>query len=150
MEVPFAIRKQIINHYVSGEYTQRQISVMVQVPTSTINDIVKHYRETGEVKSRRKSRTGRPKKLGVRDERALARYSVAHPRATARQIKHEVGGAAATVSISTIKRSLVRMGRISQRPLSAPNLSPSQRHVRLQWCRRYCHWSEEQWQKVRH
>jgi hypothetical protein len=122
----------------------------VQCPTSTVNDIVQRYRQTGEIESRGKRRSGRPRKLSLRVDRALGRQSVANPRQTAKQIQHAVGSPATTVSIATIKRTLIRMGRITQRPVSAPNLNSSQRRVRLNWCRRYSHWTEEEWQRVRY
>ena len=121
---------------------------MFNVPTSTVNDIVQRYRQTGEIESRGKRLSGRPRKLSLRLDRALGRQSVANPRQTARQIQHAVGGSAATVSIATIKRTLIRMGRINLRPVSGSNLNPSQRRVRLEWCRRYIHWTEEKWRKV--
>jgi transposase len=148
MEVPYAIRCQIIQHFNAGLYTQRQISEMVFVSTSTVNYIIKQYRQTGQIESRGKERSGRPRKLGPRDERALRRHSLENPRATARQCQQEVGGELTTVSISTVKRSLIRLGRITQRPLYAPCLTESQKRTRKTWCEKYRHWSDEQWLKV--
>jgi transposase len=148
MEIPYAVRQQIIEHYNAGLHTQRQIAEMVRVTTSTVNYTIKHYRETGQIDSRGKYRSGRPRKLSVRDERTLRRFSFQNPRATARQCQQEVGGRLATASISTVKRSLIRMGRLSRRPVYMPCLTESQKRVRLNWCRRYKHWSSEQWLKV--
>ena len=53
MEVPLIIREQIIDKYLTNIYTQVQISHMFNVPTSTVNDIVQRYRQTGEIESRK-------------------------------------------------------------------------------------------------
>ena len=60
-------------------------------------------------------------------ESALARSSRIDPTLTARQIQAEVGGSAIDVSLSTVKRTLRRKGRVAHRPLKAPMLTASRK-----------------------
>jgi hypothetical protein len=68
--------------------------------------------------------------------------------ATARQLRTLVGGNVATVSLPTVKRTLIRQGRLAYRPCKSPSLNAHQRLVRLQWCRQFGNWTEEDWKKV--
>ncbi|EXX76661.1 hypothetical protein RirG_031060 [Rhizophagus irregularis DAOM 197198w] len=60
--------ERIIGAYLSG-IRQRVISTQFGIPTSTVNDIIKKYKETGSTEP--KKRSGRPKVLTERDTRAL-------------------------------------------------------------------------------
>ncbi|CAB4385965.1 unnamed protein product [Rhizophagus irregularis] len=69
-QVSKANRERIISVYFTGT-KQRVISVQLNIPESTICDIVKKYKETGSTEP--KQRPGRPKTLKKRDTRALKR-----------------------------------------------------------------------------
>lgn len=148
METPQCLRKRIITQYNSGRYTQKQIAKNLALPASTVNGIVHLHRRTGSTLSRAGNRSGRPRLLTVREERALARESVVKPRATARQLQQSVGGGTASVSISTIKRTLTRMGRVAHRPKKGPILTAAQKATRYKWCLEHRGWTVQQWNKV--
>jgi transposase len=79
----------------------------------------------------------------------LARESVRHPGSSARQIQVAVGGPVSAVSISTIKRSLIRRGQVAYRPTKSPCFTAEKMRVRLQWCKIHRTWTVEDWKKVR-
>ncbi|GBC42304.2 helix-turn-helix domain-containing protein [Rhizophagus irregularis DAOM 181602=DAOM 197198] len=67
--------ERIIGAYLSG-IRQRVISTQFGIPTSTVNDIIKKYKETGSTEPKKCS--GRPKVLTERDTRALKFRSYLH------------------------------------------------------------------------
>lgn len=141
------IRKLIVSHY-KDNCSIREIARHVNRPKSTVANIIKHYRSYLHIISRRVGRCGRPRKLSVRMERALGRASIAKPQATAREIQGIVQGAAAFVSLNTVKRSLQRQGRMAYRPLKSPNLTAAQKRSRFQWCLAHQSWTLDNWNKV--
>ena len=149
MDVPVEIRRLIVNYHMEG-MSCRKIAETLHRPKSTVIDIVRRYKEGGIIQTLRVGRCGRPSLLSYRDERALVRESVANPRLTAREIQSNVGGIALNVSLNTVKRSLIRHGRCSYRPMKSPSLNSAQCKVRLQWCKRYETWDALKWSKVSH
>lgn len=147
MDVPTEIRNLIITYHQDG-MSRRRIAELVHRPKSTVIDIVRHYNETGSIETLRSGRCGRPRLLSQRDERALARESVANPHLTAREIRSRVGGAAQNASISTVKRALRHQGRYSYRPRKSPSLNKAQRMTRLRWCKKYRVWDATKWRHV--
>jgi transposase len=146
MDTPVVVRRLIVLKYEEG-YTQKCISQELHVPTSTVFDIIKRYRLTGDTATHRKRCRGH-RVLSARDDRLLKRASDVNPQATARQLQAIVGGKAAQVSICTIKRSLHLSGRNAYRPMKAPSLSQSQMAVRLRWAMAHQFWTVEQWKSV--
>ncbi|CAI2184893.1 13523_t:CDS:1 [Funneliformis geosporum] len=69
-EVSKTHRERIIGAYLSG-IRQRVISTQLNIPTSTVSDIIKKYKKTGSSEPRQRS--GRPKILSECDTRALKR-----------------------------------------------------------------------------
>ncbi|CAH1760180.1 1387_t:CDS:2 [Entrophospora sp. SA101] len=69
-ELSVAQREQIIGAYISG-VRQKVISAQLDIPTSTINDTIKLYKETGYATPEKYP--GRPKLLTQRDTRTLQR-----------------------------------------------------------------------------
>jgi len=148
MDVPQAIRELIMLLHGEGN-SVRKIAAIIKRPKSTVSDIIQLYQKTGNVSSCRKGRCGRRRSLTTRDEKAVARASTINPTATAREIRSSVGGNTASVSLCTIRRSLIRQGRLVYRPLKCPSLDAAKRSVRLKWCRQFAAWTVENWKKVR-
>lgn len=148
MDVPQDVRNLLVAHHEAG-HSWRRIAEMVNMPKSTVSNILRRYRETGSAQAMRVGRCGRPRSLSERDERALARASTVNPKLTAREIRSTVGGRVAAVSVSTIKRALRRQGRYAHRPRKSPSLTTAQQKARLQWCRKHSGWEVEKWRKVR-
>jgi len=147
MDVAENIRKVAVEHHRSG-LSIRKIARNLNLPKSTIGNIIKRYSNTGEISSRRRGRCGRPNLLTVREERSVCRASTMNPQATARELQACVGGNVVRVSVDTIKRTLRKHGKLAYRPMKSPFLTPNQKAVRVQWCRQYQHWAAENWRKV--
>jgi transposase len=109
MDTPVVVRRLIVLKYEEG-HTQKRISQELHVPTSTVFDIIKRYRLTGDTATHQDRCRGH-RVISTRDDRLLKRASDANPQATARQLQAIVGGKTAQVSICSIKRSLHLSGR---------------------------------------
>ena len=105
MDTPVSARKQILDRYEANQ-SQKKISQDLNIPKSTVSDIIRHNRNTGSVESLRRNCGGHNKVLSARDERLIARSSLAYPQATALQISDKRGLCIPRVSVSTIRRSL--------------------------------------------
>ena len=148
MDIPINIRNLIMDHHLDGR-TSRDIADMFGISKSAVNYLIQRFRTTGSLMPTRSGRCGRPRFLSRRDERVLRRASVIAPASTARQLRSNIGGNVSQVSVRTVQRALNRSGRIAWRPRKSPALTPSQMKVRLKWCQRYRHYTEEQWRMVR-
>lgn len=147
MDTPANIRRLIIYHH-TNHRSQQEISNIVHVPKSTVRDIIHRHRETGNVEVHRRDRCGRKKSLTPRSEVLLARSSRKRPHLTARQIQAEVGGASANVSVNTIKRTLLRQGLVTYRPVKAPILNRQRMAARSAWANQHGNMTVEQWSQV--
>jgi transposase len=148
MDVPVNIRHLIVRHCLLGK-SSREIAEILNICKSTVNNVLKRFKKTGNVMPTRAGKCGRHRLLSEGDERLLRRASVVDPTLTANELRTCVGGSVSRVSISTVRRTLVRRGRFSYRPRKCPTLTPAQMRVRLIWCRKNCHRTEQQWKKVR-
>lgn len=147
MDTPKVKRDEIVRLFHENR-TTREIAATVNLPLSTVGDIIKRFRETGQTSPKRVGRCGRKKKLSPRTIRQIGRASQAKPQASAREIQDIVGGSAQQVHTNTVKRALRSYGRLTYRPVKAPSLSAKQRQVRLNWCRQYQNWTQQQWELV--
>jgi transposase len=148
MDTPNELRALIIKKYLDNE-SQKVISNQLKVSRSTVCDIIKKFRHTGEMKPNRQGKCGRHRILTIRDDRLLARASSEHPQATPRQLQQQVGGSIARVCSRTVRRSLHLSGISAYRPMKAPFLSKEQMKTRLLWAEAHVHWSAEKWKQVR-
>lgn len=146
MDTSQPIRELIIHHH-QRNISARAISTMVNVPRSTVNDIIARFKRSGTSTSSRTGHCGRKRKLSKRTERTLARQSIANPRATAKQLQQAVGESA-DVDISTIRRSLRRSGRKCFTPRKAPGLTCNQQRVRKRWAADHRMMTVENWSRV--
>lgn len=148
MDLPAVICNLIISKSDNNE-SQRKIARDLKLPQSTVSTVILRYRRTGQAAQNRRGRCGKKKLLSARDCRRLHMASQENPRRTAREIQSVVGGHIATVSLSTVRRSLQSSGLVTYRPVTGPNLSAKQRNVRLTWARKFQNWTVDMWKKVR-
>ena len=147
MDTPTALRSLVIEKYLLN-MSQRSITSELNIPKSTVNDIIQSFRRTNEEGQNRLGKCGRERILSSRDDRFLSRASEQQPRATASQLQQQSGGLFNDISLSTVKRSLRQSGNIAHRPLTAPKLSTAQMRVRFLWARAHENWTVDQWKKV--
>jgi transposase len=147
MDTPTVICKRIVTKRKAG-MSQRAIAKELNVSQSAVARVMKRYNKTGELKVQRQGKCGRKRKLSARTVRMLSRKSAENPRSTARELQASVCGELATVSLSTVKRSLARSGIVSHRPVKSPSWTSDQMKVRFQWAKAHQNWSVQQWEKV--
>lgn len=102
------------------------------------NALIRH---TGDLKPR----SGRPRKLTVRDERHILRIARREPRITYRDLIAKSGVA---VSHDTIYRLLREAGIINWIAKKRPFLTPEVAGKRYAWALEHEHWTYENWAKV--
>ncbi|CAB5202695.1 unnamed protein product [Rhizophagus irregularis] len=146
-EVSKTHRKRIIGAYLSG-IRQRVISTQFGIPTSTVNDIIKKYKETGSTEPKKRSR--RPKVLTERDTQALKR--IIRTRDWNRFCNSDVTNRLntsldATLHHNTIRSCLHSEGLGSYTVRKKPHLTAKHRTDRLKWCKEKKNWIEE-WKQV--
>lgn len=141
-------RKEVIDLFQTGEFSNRRIASTLNIPRTTVNDIVNLWKETGSMRSRRTGRAPTRQKLSERTQRYLVRRSRTDPQMTARQIQEAEGGEALNVSVRHVRRVLHAHGRIARRPRPVPTHNAEHKRARLAWAMRHEHWTCEDWSKV--
>jgi hypothetical protein len=147
MDTASNLRQLILYRHCSGD-SQHVISRLLRIPRTTVRRIIHRQRDKGTVEPLRRGHCGRKRILGKRTEVLLARSSRINPRYSARQIQQVVGGPSLQVSVDTIKRTLIRQGLKTYRPVKAPLLNPVKKATRLDWGRRHVGLSLTYWRKV--
>ena len=128
MDTPTSLKELIIVHHES-RMSSYQIAVIKHLLRSTVRDVIKRLQAHGSVESYRKGKCGRKRILRDRDRRAISSTIKINPRLTAREIREEVAGADATVSLDTIKRESRLQGRRAHWPKAAHFLTAPQQKV---------------------
>ncbi|GBN27246.1 hypothetical protein AVEN_234878-1 [Araneus ventricosus] len=110
--------------------------------------VVKVYRawKFGTIQNQRRGTCGAPRAIDDRGERRLRRCVRANRRATVEQLTVQMNqGATKSVSLTTVQRTLLRMGLRSRRLVNAPMLTAVHRqdNARCQTARSVCAWFEE-------
>ena len=144
-EVSKANRKRIIGAYLTGT-KQRVISTQLNIPTSTVSDIIKRYKETGSTEP--KQRPGRPKILKERDTRALKRIIRTDRFSLLGDVTDKFNTSLdTTFHYNTVRRYLHDEGLGSYTAKKKPRLTKKHRTDRLKWCKEKKNWAEE-WKQV--
>ena len=126
--------------------TQIVISKRLGVNQSIVSRALKRHRETGKFGARK--RHGRPRCTTPRTDAMMRRLAVVTPTITSTSIQSQLPPDV-KVSKTTIKRRLHNeFGLKAYRPAAKPMLSKKNIKDRLSICRRYRHWTTDQWQKV--
>lgn len=145
-ELTQSTRAQIVLLKEEG-YTEREIAARFSISKTAVHVTIVRYRKTGNYSSL--PRSGRKRKTTSQTDRLIHRISKANPRASARFIKSCLPEEAPSVSVSTVKRRLQKdFGLRAYRICKKPKLSAKNIKDRLQFCRTYADWTEEQWSKV--
>ena len=149
MDTLLSVRSQIISQYQHSSKSLYEISHELQVPYSTVKDIVKKFRETGSVEPERKGRCGRKPKLSTRTEQRIIREVKRDPTISVSEIMRINPDIAAMASRATINRVLVKAGFHSRRPLKKFLLSRIMKRRRLEWATDMKMKPDDYWKKVR-
>jgi len=135
-------RGDIIGRYTGGA-TRQVIAYATETPISTVDYTIDTANQRPNGHS--KPRTGRPKKLSIRDERYIIRVARTDPRTTYARIKLQCG---LDCSRATIYRLLKEYGLINWLAKKRPLLTPEVAVKRLAWCLERRHWRFDEWMKI--
>lgn len=144
-DIPNEVRAQISVLSKEG-LSQRQIATRLKVCQSAVSRCL---RRIGELKSyNSRQRSGRPRITSIRDDNAIRRTATAHPLFTSRDVASALPPET-KVSLRTIRRRLSKeMGLKSYRPAVKPRLSKKNITDRIKFCKKYQHWTPDQWKQV--
>jgi len=135
-------RKLIVSQHKKGK-TSKEISDNLEVPLSTVNRILLHYKKTGDITP--KVSTGRHRLMSPRDERDLVLTVRREPTIRPSTLRHSLH---AKVSAWTVRRTLNRAGIHPNRMRKKPRLTSAQRHARLMWAKEYAQKPAAFWDTV--
>ena len=126
--------------------SQRRIALKLGISVCSVNLAIQKSR-TGSFND--SPRIGRPKALTTRDERILKRMVIKKPSMSLPEIKRELHLAGIKASASTLSRRLGQdLGLKSYRPAKKPKLTARMAKARLEFAKRYRHYSVEDWERV--
>ncbi|GBO31700.1 Transposable element Tcb1 transposase [Araneus ventricosus] len=139
---------EVIGCYRCGK-SVREISAMLQVARSTINDVIVKWKRTKTTTTTAQPRPGRPRSLVDRDRRLLKKIVLKNCMESAKKMRDKFQEASgSTVSTKTIRREIQTLGFHGRAAAFTPHISVNNIKHRLQWCKAHQNWSLEQWQKV--
>lgn len=139
------LRDKIVSLHKRGS-GYKSISRRLVIPIPTIKTIVQKFKRLGTTESL--PRSGRPKKLSIRDTRKIVREVSANPRITTRQIKGDLELEGTDVSRQTIARSLQSAGLKSCRPRKTPLLKPRHVKARLEFAKIHLDKPKSFWEHI--
>jgi len=138
-------RGQIIALYNVGK-SYRFISQQLDVPRSTIGDVIQLYVKHGLEKP--KKRPGRPKVFTDRTKSAMTRAFRAAPFASINEQYENFIAGGMQMSKTTFVRRMKELGFGSYSPARKPALNDRQKANRLRWCQDKVGWTLDQWRSV--
>ena len=139
-------RHKIVILHQQGK-SQRAIARLTGFSRCGVQEVLKKFEETGEVKDRKRS--GRPKKLSESDEKYLKVTSLRDRRKSSKALAHELAVSGGTkVHSSTIRRSLGRSGLHGRVATKKPLLRRGNKQKRLKFAKRHKTWNSAQWRRV--
>lgn len=137
MEIPQSTRDQVIGAFKVGK-SQAYIARTLEIPTTSVNTIVKRYRDTGTSASR--PRSGRPSVITPTTTRGVLRDITNDPSRPWVDYGRGIG-----ISGDTVKKIAEGDGLYKRHARSKPFLKQVHVNHRLKWTRDY---AEKDWKTV--
>ena len=135
-------RNRLLGHLQAGG-SPTDLVKLFGISGNAVYKISSKFRETGTLKNRPRSRSGRPRVTDLQtDDQIVATYR-ATPMKQVTLFSAEIG-----VSRRTVVRRLNFEGLYSHRPALKPRLSEDQKRKRLQWAKEHERWIRGQWNNV--
>lgn len=123
----------------------RDIAGRIGISKSSVSRALQLFKETGQYSGRKRS--GRPRVTTRRDDLLIRRAAVRNPFISSREIVMDLPQL--KVSPRSVRRRLaVEFNLRSRCPARKPLLTDGQRKKRVAFCKKYAHWSAENWRKV--
>lgn len=140
------IREAVLNLSEQGK-TSREIAASLKIGKSTVNRLIEKFSTTQSLLDL--PRSGRPRKTTIRVDKIIKRKSTIDVKKTASEIANELRDEnLANVSRSTVARRLNDMGLFGRVAVKKPLISKKNQKARLDFAKKYQHWTPEQWAKV--
>ncbi len=141
------VRKKIVEYF-KNNVLQRQIAKALQISSSTVHNIIKRFRETGE-KSVRKGQGRRPL-LDARGLRALRRHCITHRHDSVIDIiKWAQEYFQKPLSVNTICRAICRCQLKLYHAKRKPYVNMVQKRRHVLWAKSHLKWTVEKCSMVR-
>jgi len=125
-------------------HNDSEISRRARVHRKTVSSVLKRYEKSHDPYFVNK-KTGRPRKMDIRETRLAARMLAKTEAANATEVQKK---ALKHVSPRTVNRHLREAGLVCQVRKAKPYLSVTYKSKRLAWAKTHCNWTIEDWQCV--
>ncbi len=140
------VHKKIVEYF-KNNVPQRQIAKALQILSSTVHNIIKRFRETGEI-SVRKGQGQRPL-LDAWGLRALRRHCITHRHDTVIDItKWAQEYFQKPLSVNTIHRAICRCQLKLYHAKRKPYVNMVQKRRRVLWAKAHLKWTVSKWKSV--
>ena len=127
--------------------SRREVNRQIGLNVKAMCAIVTKHNDTGSVQDL--SRSGRPKKTTVRQDRRLVRASLADRRLTSSELPAKLGrDHNVSVSASTVMSRLLKTGLRGCVAAKKPLLRPANVKAPLEFARTHRNWTVDQWDGV--
>ena len=124
-------------------YSQVNIAKRLNCSRASVQKLVKKYNETGDVVNKKKS--GRPKKLSLRDEQFLKITELQNRKKLSAELVQDLKRATETlVHASNMRRSLIKSGLKGCVAIQKPLLREGNKEKRLKFTREHKEWQKNQ------
>ncbi len=128
-------------------HSAKEIANLLSISRASAYRLVKQFKDTGTIV--KKKRTGRPRVTSRTTDNMISRLIKRDPCESSSFIQAQLPQEHQVPSTRTIRRRLhTELKLPSRRPAKKPSLSSKNIKDRIAFCRRYAHWTDEDWQKV--
>ncbi len=140
------VRKKIVEYF-KNNVPQRQIAKALQISSSTVHNIIKRFREIGEISVRKGQ--GRRPLLDARGLRALRRHCITHRHDSVIDItKWAQEYFQKPLSVNTIRRAISRCQLKLYHAKRKPYVNMVQKRRRVLWAKAHLKWTVSKWKSV--
>ncbi len=140
------VRKMIVEYF-KNNIPQCQIAKALQISSSTVHNIIKRFRETGEISVRKGQ--GRISLLDARGLRALRRHCISHWHDSVIDItKWAQEYFQKQLSVNTIRCAICRCQLKLYRAKRKPYVNMVQKRRRVLWAKAHLKWTVSKWKSV--
>ncbi len=140
------VRKRIVEYF-KNNVPQRQIAKALQISSSMVHNIIKRFRETGEISVRKGQ--GRKPLLDARGLQALRRHCITHRHDSVIDItKWAQEYFQKPLSVNTIHRAICRCQLKLYHAKRKPYVNMVQKHCRVLWAKAHLKWTVSKWESV--
>lgn len=142
------LRELVLKNYYRNK-TIREVAVELNIPKTTVWNIIKHYGETGNILDKKGKSPGRPTLISDRNKRLLVKLCKKGRRNTLRQITAEWNRETGlNLSRECCRQWIHRCGLKFYKAKEKPLMTEKQKKARLAWAKSKLSWSVEDWSRV--